>query len=247
MTTKIFTAILTGDQEVPANASTAIGLGVVLWDTASDTARYGILTKGVDFGEAAGTGARTRFEGDDVVNMHVHNQARGANGAVVFGQIGPAQDADDLRIVHNADGSGAIAGAWEPSDPAAASIVTFAAALDAARPGEEVPLYFNVHTSDFPGGEMRGQWVALGVVEKGEDGKAGRLEASLDAEAGLDLFEAFLRFLGRDAHSDRDPAHEGSGHGSLLKLLGGLAGGADPLDHIIDRGLEVAHDHGVWM
>jgi hypothetical protein len=105
MTTKIFATILTGDQEVPPSGSTAIGLGVVAWDTASDTARYGILAKGVDFGEAAGVGAQTGFAGDDVTNMHVHNQARGVNGAVVFGQIGPAQDADDLRVKENADGS----------------------------------------------------------------------------------------------------------------------------------------------
>jgi hypothetical protein len=98
ITTKVFATILTGDQEVPPSGSTAIGLGVVAWDTASDTARYGILAKGVDFGEAAGVGAQTGFAGDDVTNMHVHNQARGVNGAVVFGQIGPAQDADDLRV-----------------------------------------------------------------------------------------------------------------------------------------------------
>jgi serralysin len=185
MTTEIFATILTGDQEVPPSGSTAIGLGVVAWDTASDTARYGILAKGVDFGEAAGVGAQTGFAGDDVTNMHVHNQARGVNGAVVFGQIGPAQDADDLRVKENAGGSWTIAGAWEPTDPAGASIVSFAAALDAAEPGAEVPLYFNIHTDDFPAGEIRGQWVALGAVEHDGAGGAsdGRLEVSLDADA----------------------------------------------------------------
>jgi hypothetical protein len=233
MTTKVFATILTSDQEVPTNASTAIGLGVVLWDTASDTAAYRILAKGVDFGEAVGTGARTAFEGDDVTNMHVHNQARGVNGAVVFGQFGPAHDTDDLRIKENADGSWAIAGKWEPSDPASTSILSFAAALDAADPGSDVPLYFNIHTDDFPAGEIRGQWVTLATVEN--DG--GRPEVSLDADTARGLFEAFLRFLSRDSRSNRDPSHDGADDHNLLAAIAGLTGvDADPLEHLLGHG-----------
>src|SRR3712207_8771427 len=47
----------------------------------------------------------TLFRSDDVTIMHVHNAPQGTNGPIVFGQIGPAQDADDLHIVLNEDGS----------------------------------------------------------------------------------------------------------------------------------------------
>jgi len=251
MTTKIFATILTSDQEVPPTGSKAIGLGVIAWDEASDTARYGILAKGVDFGEAVGIGAQTRFEGDDVTNMHVHNEARGVNGAIVFGQVGPAQDADDLRIQKNFDGSWTIAGAWEPTDPAGRSIATFAAALDAADPGEEVPLYFNIHTSDFPAGEIRGQWVALGDVEH-DGGAGGRLDrlpgVSLDADTARDLFDAFLRFVSRDARSDRDPSrNDGFGDLGFLADLRGLATlDAEPLDDLLRLAGASAGEPGLW-
>ncbi len=233
MTTKIFSTILTGDQEVPPSGSTAIGLGVVLWDEAADTATYGILVKGVDFGAPApGRDAQTAFEGDDVVAMHVHNQARGQNGPVVFGQIGPPQD-DDLRIALNADGSWTVRGAWEPTDPASTSIETFAAQLDAAEPGTEVPLYFNVHTGDLPGGAIRGQWVALGTVDRDADGggSGASLRLSLDADTAEALFEGFLRFLARDALSDRDPSREPGDGDALAAFADLVALDLHPNDH----------------
>ena len=58
--------------------------------------------------------------------MHFHSQFRGANGSVVFGQINPAQDADDLRVTHNADGSWTVTGAWERTDPATIPVTDFA-------------------------------------------------------------------------------------------------------------------------
>jgi hypothetical protein len=250
--TTVFSTILTGDQEVPPSGSTAIGLGVVLWDEAADTATYWILAKGVDFGAAAagldaaapGLDAQTAFEGDDVANMHVHNQARGQNGPVVFGQIGPPQDTDDLRIALNADGSWAISGAWEPTDPpspAGASITDFAALLDAAEPGSEVPLYFNIHTRDFPAGEIRGQWVALATVD--HDGSDEPLRLSLDAGTTEALFESLLRFLARDALSDRDPSREpGDDLDVLAAFADLLPAGMDPHDHHAGHGAQA----GSW-
>ncbi|HYI85447.1 MAG TPA: CHRD domain-containing protein [Acetobacteraceae bacterium] len=236
--TTVFSTILTGDQEVPPSGSTAIGLGVVLWNEDADTASYWILAKGVDFGDPAPRlDAQTAFRGDDVVAMHVHNQARGQNGPVVFGQIGPPQDTDDLRIALNADGSWAISGAWEPTDPPSISpagisitITDFAALLDAAEPGDEVPLYFNIHTRDFPAGEIRGQWVALATVD--HDGSDDPLRLSLDAGATEALFESLLRLLARDALSDRDPSREPGDDLDLLAAFADLVpAGMDPHDH----------------
>ncbi len=155
-----FTLFFTGDQEVPPNDSAASGAGSVSWDSASSTATYQFTVSGVDFGPVLGLDAQTETTADDVTIMHVHNAPRGVNGPVVFGQIGPAQDADDLSIVPNDDGSWTVSGVWEPTDPANASIEAFAEDLDLAFAGLEVPLYFNVHTTTFPGGEIRAQWTA---------------------------------------------------------------------------------------
>jgi serralysin len=154
-----FTLVFTGNQEVPPTGSTASGTGTVAWNTAADTATYVFTVRGVDFAPVLGLAPQTETTADDVTNAHVHNEARGVNGPVVFGQIGPAQE-DDLSIVLNADSSWTVRGVWEPTDPANVSITEFAAALDAAVAGADVPLYFNIHTTTFPGGEIRAQWIA---------------------------------------------------------------------------------------
>jgi serralysin len=153
-----FTLTFTGDQEVPPNGSAASGTGTVAWDSAALTATYEYTVTGVDFGPVLGLTPQTATTADDVTIMHVHNAARGANGPVVFGQIGPAQDGDDLRIVLNDDGSWTVSGAWEATDSANVSITEFARVLDLAFAGLEVPLYANIHTTTFPGGEIRAQW-----------------------------------------------------------------------------------------
>jgi serralysin len=159
--TKVFTVDLTGDHEVPPTGSDARGFGTVVWDEAANTATYKITVSGVDFVGTPGTTPLTVETTDDVTSMHVHNEVRGVSGPVVFGQIGPAQDPDDLAIEQHSNGSWTISGVWEATDPASTPITSFAAVLNGADRGEDVPLYFNIHTSPFPAGEIRGQWVAL--------------------------------------------------------------------------------------
>ncbi|MBD0273305.1 MAG: CHRD domain-containing protein [Acetobacteraceae bacterium] len=175
-----FTLFFTGDQEVPPTGSAASGTGAVSWDAAARAAAYEFRIEGLDFGPVLGLDAQTETTADDVTIMHVHNAPRGANGPIVFGLIGPAQDADDLSIVLNDDGSWTVSGVWEATDPANVSIENFAEALDLAFAGLEVPLYFNVHTTAFPGGEIRAQWTA----EPGEidwEAVAARLLANFEA------------------------------------------------------------------
>jgi serralysin len=156
-----FRAVLEGTQEVPPNDSTASGLGTVIFDSVAVAASYSFRIEGVDYGPATGGPPQTPETLDDVTSTHFHNQVRGQNGAVVFGQINPAQDNDDLAIVQNTDGSWAVSGRWETTDPANVSIADFAATLGSAAVGSEVPFYFNVHTNQFPGGEIRGQLIAI--------------------------------------------------------------------------------------
>jgi serralysin len=156
-----FRVMLEGSQEVPPINSTASGLGTVIFDSTEIAASYSFRIEGVDYGPATGLTPQTPATDDDVTNTHFHNEVRGVNGPVVFGQIGPAQDTDDLAIAANADGSWTVSGRWETTDPANVSIDNFSTVLGSAVVGSEVPLYFNVHTTEFPAGEIRGQLVAI--------------------------------------------------------------------------------------
>jgi serralysin len=171
-----FRVILEGDQEVPATGSKASGLGTVIFDSdpVTPTASYSITVEGVDFGTALGDKPQTPKTGDDVTRVHFHNQESGVNGGIVFGQISPADDENDLSIVLNKDHSWTVSGVWDTTDgavaPGSASItnastippfLTFDTILGTATVGTEVPLYFNVHTLDHLGGEIRGQLVAI--------------------------------------------------------------------------------------
>ena len=156
-----FRVVLEGTQEVPPNDSTASGLGTVIFDSMEVAASYTFQIEGVDYGLVTGGSAQTPEISDDVTSTHFHNQVRGANGPVVFGQINPAQDDDDLNIALNEDGSWTVSGRWETTDPANVSIADFADELGSAPVGSEVPIYFNVHTNEFMGGEIRGQLIAI--------------------------------------------------------------------------------------
>ncbi|MGG5818388.1 CHRD domain-containing protein [Falsiroseomonas sp. HW251] len=172
----LFTIAMTGSQETPPNGSPASGAGIVHWDPETSTASYEIVVRGLDFGPVRGLPADTAITADDVTNMHVHEAARGVAGPVIFGQITPAQDNDDLSVVRletmdvtqGPDGAWIISGAWDPADPAGKSITAFADALNAAASGDDLPLYFNTHTTTFPAGEIRGQWVGASL----DDGAA---------------------------------------------------------------------------
>ncbi|XIA68006.1 hypothetical protein ACFIOY_01420 [Bradyrhizobium sp. TZ2] len=108
-----------------------------MFDSEAIVASYSFQIDGLDFGLATGGPAQTPSTADDVAGMHFHNEVRGANGPVVFGQIHPAQDDDDLAIAQNADGSWMVSGRWETTDPANVPITDFAATLGSATVGSK--------------------------------------------------------------------------------------------------------------
>src|SRR3954470_22112287 len=89
-----------------------------------------------------------------------------------------------------APGRRAAAGKQQPPSPAGVTITNFAATLDAATVGSQVPLYFNVLTTEFGAGEIRGQLVAIADdtdnVVTGTIGDDGRDEAPLGGRNGND-------------------------------------------------------------
>jgi serralysin len=184
-----YRVILEGSQEVPARHSNASGLGTIIFDDSGIAvfASYSINIEGIDFGSQTGNTA------DDVTGMHFHRAPSGSNGPIVFGLI-PNQDIDDRSIVLNADHSWTVSGAWELSDPASTSLSAFAAELGSATVGTEVNLYFNVHTEQFPSGEIRGQLVA--IADDNDNTVEGT--AGSDLLPGLDGNDAILGFDGDD-------------------------------------------------
>jgi len=242
-----FQVILTGDQEVTSpipggTGSKASGLGTVVFDSDALTASYSFRIEGLDFGEVTIGLPLTPQPGDDVTRVHFHNQESGVNGGIVFGQISPADDENDLSIVLNKDHSWTVSGVWDTTDgavaPGSASItnastippfLTFDTILGTATVGTEVPLYFNVHTDEFGAGEIRGQLVAIADdFQNTVEGTAGH-----DWLPGLGGNDTILGFEGDDRleGGDGDDTMDG-GKGADI-LVGGagndsLTGGQGP-------------------
>ena len=234
----VYRVMLEGSQEIqnPPVSTTASGVGTVVFDSEAVAASYSFDIRGVDFGPVTGGPPQTPNDpGDDVTRTHFHTAAAGVNGPIVFGQIDtvdPAfqQDNDDLAIVLNADGSWSESGVWEttdPPNPMGVTITDFADELGSATVGMAVPLYFNVHTSEFGAGEIRGQLVAIADdIDNVVTGTTGN-----DVLSGLGGNDAILGLAGDDILDGRGGNDVVDGGGGNDTLTGGngndrLEGGA---------------------
>ncbi len=108
-------------------------------------------------------GAANPIGGELVTNLHFHNNVRGMNGPVVFGIFGPSSDLDgDTMATLNVDGTTTVTGEWDQNEGnAGASLTNFISALQNAGPGEDAPLYLNLHSENDPAGVIRGQVSAV--------------------------------------------------------------------------------------
>ena len=160
------TTTLSGAQEVvvagapsPAN-SIAKGTSKLTLNAAGDALEYSVTVSGIDFGAALGTAPMTPQTDDDLVFAHIHAGPRGVNAPVIFTLIDGAKgentdDKDDRKIVRNADNSVTFSGVWEQTDNGKLSRVIDQ--VRNAKPGQDIDLYWNFHTTKFKGGEIRGQ------------------------------------------------------------------------------------------
>jgi hypothetical protein len=123
---------LGGDQAVPANTSNATGAAQLLYDAGSETFDLDLMVFGIGLGDLRGAGPNN-------TPVHIHNAPRGVNGGIVIdiGNLGSfVQDGLGIRL--------------QLDD---VPIGSFESELFAGN------LYVNIHTNQFPGGQIRGQIV----------------------------------------------------------------------------------------
>ncbi|MDX1542789.1 MAG: CHRD domain-containing protein [Christiangramia sp.] len=128
-----FTTSLKGDNEVPSNDSKATGQAIVKISKDETYLEYKLIVANID----------------NVVMSHFHMAPAGTNGSVVvwlFGKEGPAPAGDFNGVLAE--------GVITEDDVVGSLNGDFQALIDAIRAGN---IYVNVHTTEFPGGELRGQ------------------------------------------------------------------------------------------
>jgi hypothetical protein len=104
------------------------------------------------------TGSQTADTNDNLVAAHIHagpTVAPGVNGPVVWGFFGAPLNDNNPNDVVKTDGpgvGGTISGKWDPPE---GNGTTFAAQLANLKEGRA---YINFHTTQFGGGEIRGNF-----------------------------------------------------------------------------------------
>src|SRR6185295_11082429 len=108
------------------------------------------------------TGAQTAVTNDNLTAAHIHagpSVTPAVNGPVVRGFFGaPLTDNNPNDVVTTPAGvGGTISGKWDPPE---GNGTTFAAQLANLKEGRA---YINFHTTQFGGGEVRGDFPAMQV------------------------------------------------------------------------------------
>lgn len=138
-----FVAVLSGEQEVPANDSAARGQAKLQLSADGTELDYRLIVANIE----------------NVTQAHIHCAAAGVNGPVVafLYPAGPPAElipgrTDGILAEGTITGADVIARPDSPECPGGVS--GFSDLLNKIRSGQA---YVNVHTSQFPGGEIRGQ------------------------------------------------------------------------------------------
>jgi uncharacterized protein (TIGR03118 family) len=162
---RLFTVSLTNSQEVPPTVPTTTG-GAAR-PASFGTARFQFnsaqtaMTFTATINNIDTTGTQTADTNDNLLNAHIHagaSVAPGVNGPVVWGFFGaPFNDNnpnDRVFTPFTSGVGGTFSGKWDAPE---GNGTTLAAQLDNLRNGRA---YINFHTTQFTGGEIRGNFPA---------------------------------------------------------------------------------------
>ena len=126
-----FDFLLDGSQEVPANTSDAFGIGTIEYDRSAGLFDIEVFTDGIELDDLLGAGP-------NATPIHLHAAPSGSNGPIAV----------DLGLFSSFTDEGF-------------GILSFIAAGVPIGDFESEllsgGLYLNIHTTSFPGGEIRGQ------------------------------------------------------------------------------------------
>jgi len=135
---RVFVAPLWGRQEVPSVQTRSVGLALFKLNSEETEMKYALIVA----------------KGDDVTQAHIHCGAPGVNGPVVvflYG-LGPTVDVNGILATGVITAGSVIPRPDSPACPG--GVADLADVLQKMRSGEA---YANVHTVEFPGGEIRGK------------------------------------------------------------------------------------------
>ena len=164
-------SIIDSEQRIGAGDSEGTGSASLELNEAGDALSYSLTLSGLDFGLLPGGTTTTEDTTDDVTRIHIRNAPRGTNGEIAFSifdtvtpgvgnEVGIAGNQDeDLVITQNDDGSVTLSGAWESTDSSRIPLSEYITDIRSAGEDNDVDLYWNVYTEEFPGGAIRGQLV----------------------------------------------------------------------------------------
>ena len=143
---QLFLAQISGTQEPgPLSSSQASGSGSFLLNADQTQLSFNISYKNI--------------EGATITGTHFHNEAFGVNGPIVRG-LTPSEQ-NGLTVPN-----GTLSGVWTSSDPVGIGGIPTSGPLTAALVNELLAnrIYFNIHSTLFPSGEIRGQLFGQGFV-----------------------------------------------------------------------------------
>jgi uncharacterized protein (TIGR03118 family) len=162
---RLFVATLTNSQEVPPTTPTtstggsrpaSFGTAKFQFNSAQTAMTFTATINNIDV-----TGSQTTDTNDNLLNAHIHagaSVAPGVNGPVVWGFFGtPFNDNnpnDAVNVPFSSGVGGTFSGKWDAPE---GNGTTLAAQLTNLRTGHA---YINFHTTQFTGGEIRGNFPA---------------------------------------------------------------------------------------